>query len=51
MLAKVQGGTNARCKQPRQEPRADWTCSNGHHCRGYHVRCLTAGCNERRMER
>ena len=29
-------------------PKPDWTCANGHDCKGCWTRCLTAGCNERR---
>lgn len=30
------------------DPRPDWRCSQGHENRGRWLRCLTAGCNERR---
>lgn len=48
MLAKVEGGTGARCKQPLREPAKDWRCQQGHTNRGYATRCLERGCNERR---
>jgi hypothetical protein len=35
----------------QQSPKADWTCSRGHACKGYWTRCLTLGCNEKRSLR
>lgn len=47
---RVYGGmTRAGVKKALQEPRKDWKCSNGHTNRGYCTRCLTEGCNEKRV--
>jgi hypothetical protein len=48
-MLQVNGGpAESGIKRPLQEPRGDWTCTAGHVNRGYCVRCLVAGCNERR---
>jgi hypothetical protein len=48
MLLVNGGPANSGCKRPLREPRAGWTCSQGHDNKGYVVRCLTGGCNEKR---
>lgn len=44
----VAGGTNAGRKRPLRPPPTAWTCRCGAVNRGYHARCLTAGCNTQR---
>lgn len=48
LRVNVPGGANSGIKRPKSEPRKDWSCSNGHANRGYVVRCLVTGCNEKR---
>lgn len=45
----VKGGpAGSGTKRAKQDPKPDWTCQCGHTNRGYAVRCLHAGCRERR---
>jgi hypothetical protein len=49
MTLLVKGGpAGSGSKRPLAAPRAAWRCSNGHENRGFAVRCLTFGCNEKR---
>lgn len=46
---RVKGGTGAGIRQPLKDPRGPWRCDE---CsatnKGYHARCMTAGCNRKR---
>jgi len=48
LTVRAKGGTNAGRRKVRHEPRPAWTCRCGHENRGYHARCMVAGCNLKR---
>lgn len=49
MTLLVTGGPAYSGHKPALKERPkDWTCANGHPNRGYAVRCMTDGCQEKR---
>ncbi len=48
MLVNVAGGTGAGKRRPLQAPPAGWRCGCGHANKGFHARCMQAGCNQKR---
>lgn len=48
-MLRVNGGpARSGVKLPLRDQRPDWTCSQGHANRGWCIRCITSGCNEKR---
>lgn len=48
LRVNVPGAADSGKVRGKKPPHGDWTCSNGHPCKGYWTRCLTVGCNEKR---
>ena len=45
----IKGGpANSGTKLPKRDARDRWECSQGHSNKGYWVRCMVSGCNEKR---